>query len=152
MAAVPNNNNTTQNNMLPEQFNVFKKGTKFTCCEDALKNQITSILEPYGVRTLSLGGAHSNPDESTKQNFPHKRWFWVCGSCEKKARGMDDSEPGCCGLKIRCLLQDKKEDQEPYLEKKAGVSSPGQRHSEQDEDAPWSSLMFFALSLSEGKG
>ena len=66
MAAVPNNNIPTQNIMLPEHFNVFKKGTKFTCCEDALKNHITSILGPYGVKKLSLGGAHSNPDESTK--------------------------------------------------------------------------------------
>lgn len=117
MAAVPNNNIPTQNTMLPDHFNVFKGGTKFTCDEAVMKEQITTILGPYGVKKLSLGpGAHSNPNENTKQKFPHKRWVWLCGSCEKKAKEKDDSEPGCCGLKIRCLLQDKKEDQQPYLE------------------------------------
>ena len=115
MAALPNNNIPIQNIMLPQHFDVFKEGTKFTCSEDALKKQITTIMGPYGVKKLSLGRAHGNPDESTKQKFPHKRWFWICGSCEKKARDMDDSEPGCCGLKIRCLLEDNKEDEQPYL-------------------------------------
>ena len=95
---------------------MLKSGTTFTCGEDAVKQQIISILGPHGVKKLSLGsGARSNKDESTKQKFPHKRYFWVCGSCEKKAREMEDSEPGCCGVKIRFLLQDKN-GQQPYLE------------------------------------
>mmetsp|Transcript_18545 Transcript_18545/g.30376 ORF Transcript_18545/g.30376 Transcript_18545/m.30376 type:complete len:107 (+) Transcript_18545:177-497(+) len=68
MAAVPNNNIPTQNTMLPDHFNVFKGGTKFTCDEAVMKEQITTILGPYGVKKLSLGpGAHSNPNENTKQ-------------------------------------------------------------------------------------
>ena len=121
MAAAPSNNNPTQNNnaALPEHFDVFKKGATFTCSEDAVKQQITSILQPYGVYHLNFGdGTRGNKDgsESTKQMFPHKRWIWVCGSCEKRVRNMDDSERGCCGLKIRFLLRDKEEDKQPYLE------------------------------------
>ena len=116
MAAVPNDN-STQNIVLPEHFKVFGKGATFTREEDAVKQQIISILGPYGVKKLNLGsGARSNHIESTKQKFPHKRWVWFCGSCDKKAREMDDSKRGCCGLKIRFLLQDKKEDQQPHLE------------------------------------
>jgi len=73
VAAVPNNI-PAQNIVLPEHFKVLKSGTTFTCGEDAVKQQIISILGPHGVKKLSLGsGARSNKDESTKQKFPHKR-------------------------------------------------------------------------------
>ena len=87
MAAVPNNNIPTQNTMLPDHFNVFKGGTKFTCDEAVMKEQITTILGPYGVKKLSLGpGAHSNPNENTKQKFPHKRGSGYVAAVKRKPR------------------------------------------------------------------
>jgi len=109
--------NYQSQNKLPEHFDALKEGTKFTCDEDLVKQQIISILGPLGVKILVLGsGSRANSEEDTKKKFPHKRWSWECGSCEMKVRKMEDSQPGCCGFKIRFLLQDKIADQQPYLE------------------------------------
>eukprot|EP00984_Skeletonema_dohrnii_P034962 scaffold34575_cov147-Skeletonema_dohrnii-CCMP3373.AAC.1 len=91
MAAVPNDN-STQNIVLPEHFKVFGKGATFTREEDAVKQQIISILGPYGVKKLSLGsGARSNPIETVIRK-PGK---WMI---------------------LNEAVADKKEDQQPYLE------------------------------------
>jgi hypothetical protein len=86
--------------------------------EAALEKLITHIMSPYGINVLvKPTGAHKNKDDSTKELFPHRRLYYACGSCSKTKRDMDDTDEGCCGFKIRFLLQDKKDDGElPHLE------------------------------------
>ena len=52
---------------------------------------------------------------------------------------MDDSEPGCCGLKIRFLLQDKIEDKQPYLEVMEFKLPPTSNHLRVPEEVRQSS-------------
>ena len=125
----PNNNPTQNTAPLPEQFAALKTGTKFTCDEDAVNRLIISILGPYGVKHLVLAdGSHKNKDVSTQQMYPHKRFAWKCGSCAVDTRKMDNSIQGCCGFKIRFLLQDKKDDAPPHLEVREFELPPTSNH------------------------
>lgn len=56
--------------------------------------------------------AYKNKDDSTKELFPHRRFFWACGSCDTMKRNMGNTVDGCCGFKIRFLLRDKKDNDE----------------------------------------
>jgi hypothetical protein len=125
----PNNNPTQNTTPLPEQFAALKTGTKFTCDEDAVNRLIISIVAPYGVKHLVLAaGSHKNKDGSTQQMYPHRRFVWNCGSCAVDTRKMDDSIQGCCGFKIRFLLQDKKDDAPPHLEVREFQLPPTSNH------------------------
>ena len=100
--------------VISEQFSALSVGSKFTCGEAALEKFVTSIMAPYGIQLLvKPTGAHKNKDDSTKELFPHRRFYYACGSCSKTRRDMDNTDVGCCGFKIRLLLQDKKDDGEP---------------------------------------
>lgn len=103
---------------MSERFSALSVGSKFMCGEAALENFITEIMTPYGIKFLVKPlGANKNKDESTKELFPHRRFFWACGSCDMQIREMDDAEEGCCGFKIRLLLKDNKDDgEETHLE------------------------------------
>ena len=60
--------NYQSQNKLPEHFDALKEGTKFTCDEDLVKQQIISILGPLGVKILVLGsGSRANSEEDTKK-------------------------------------------------------------------------------------
>ena len=103
---------------ISEQFSAISVGSKFMCGEAALEKLITEIMTPYNIKFLvKPSGANKNKDDSTKELFPHRRFHYFCGSCDTKKRKMDNTEEGCCGFKIRLLLQDKKDDgEEPHLE------------------------------------
>ena len=75
--------------------------------EAALEKLVTEIMTPYDIKFLVKPlGANKNKDESTKELFPHRRFFWACGSCNIKRLSMDiNNEEGCCGFKIRLLFQ-----------------------------------------------
>ena len=91
---------------------------------------IEKIVAPFGIKHLvTPNGARRNTEDSTKELFPHRRFHWTCGSCNTKKRKMDDTEVGCCGFKIRFLLQDKKDNgKEPYLLVKEFKFPPTSHH------------------------
>jgi hypothetical protein len=117
-ATSKNTNETPGSHEISEQFSALSVGSKFMCGEAALEKLITDIMSPYGIKVLvKPTGAHKNKDESTKELFPHRRFYYACGSCDMKTRHMNDTEEGCCGFKIRLLLQYKKDDgEETHLE------------------------------------
>ena len=114
VGAVTSTSEKPVSRVISEQFSALSVGSKFTCGEAALEKFITSITAPYGIKLLvKPTGAHKNKDDSTKEQFPHRRFYYACGSCSTTKRDMDDTDEGCCGFKIRFLLQDKKDDGEP---------------------------------------
>ena len=114
VGAVTSTSEKPVSRVISEQFSALSVGSKFTCGEAALEKFITSITAPYGIQLLvKPTGAHKNKDDSTKEQFPHRRFYYACGSCSKTKRDMDDTDEGCCGFKILFLLQDKKDDGEP---------------------------------------
>jgi hypothetical protein len=109
--AITSTSETPVSCVISEQFSALSVGSKFTCGEAALEKFITSITAPYGIQLfVKPSRANKNKHDSTKELFPHRRFYYACGSCSETRWDMDDTDVGCCGFKIRLLLQDKKDD------------------------------------------
>jgi hypothetical protein len=75
---------------LPPGFHIFNPSTghQFDEGEDKMKAELIRVLEPFGIRCLSIEnkGRGSNYDDETKTLFPRRRFRWVCRSCKGRDR------------------------------------------------------------------
>lgn len=97
---------------LPPEFHIFRPSTghQFDEGEDKMRADLLRVVEPLGIRSLTIGGngRGSNYDDETKTLFPRRRFQWICRSC----KGRDRDEKCQFWMRIRFYDSD---GEKPYL-------------------------------------
>ena len=106
---------TGPDSSLPPCFDTFLPDSIFRTSSAAMKSSLLDIVKPLGIKHLKLGqNAHKNKDPASKENFPHSRFSWICGSCSAETKQIPADQPGCCGFKVRCYL-DRQSEPDPVI-------------------------------------